>query len=303
MQPPPLREPPKAPLPDPLAQPQWYAELWVRYPLGQSPLPTHHGLLFKAKADFWAILNDASLLTFSHHRPPSKLSVVQTLEFYNRLIAWRQNLPEPLTPKKIVLPHQLKLHMHYNHVLIDLVTPILDYNGSVGPQLSQTPRDIYIDAVTHFETVVRLYYLRHGFEGTDLFLLHFLGLLNHITMNAIETSAGSSFLEARRSTLLLLTKGIHDQSHVHFIARAILRYQINLMRLEDVDLLRQFVEIEEDQVIYGPLEQAVHSDWPVYQVGFEARDEQKRQGKTLSGALASLTMEPSMSPTPSRSPA
>jgi hypothetical protein len=277
--------------------------MWVRYPLSQSPLPTHHGLLFKAKADFWAIVNDASLLTFSHHGPPSKLPVNQTLEFYNRLRVWGQGLPEPLTPKKIVLPHQLKLHMHYNHILIDLVTPIVGYTGSAGPQLCQTPRDIYIDAVTHFETLVRLYYLRHGFEGTDMFLFHFLGLLNHITMSAIETSTGSSFLEARRSTLLLLTKGIHNQSHVHFFARAILRYQVSLMRLEDVELLRQFVEIEEDQVIYGPLEQTVHSDWPVYDLGFEARDEHMRQGRTLSRVLASLTLEPSMSPASSRSPA
>jgi hypothetical protein len=303
LQPPPLREPPQLPLPDPLEQPQWYAEMWVRYPLSQSPLPTHHGLLFKAKADFWAIVNDVSFLTLSHHRPPSKLPVNQTLEFYNRLRAWGQNLPEPLTPKKIVLPHQLKLHMYYNHVLIDLVAPILGYTGSVGPQLCQTPRDIYIDAVSHLETVIRLYYLRHGFEGTDIFLLHFLGFLNHITMNAIETSAGSSFLEARRSTLLLLTKGLHDQSHAHFLARAILRYQVSQMRLEDVELLRQFVEIEEDNVIYGPLEQAVHSDWPVYEVGFEARDEHMRQGRTLAKALSSLTIEPSMPPTPSRSPA
>lgn len=275
----------------------------MRYPLSQSPLPTHHGLLFKAKADFWAIINDISLLIFSHHHPPSKLSVNQALEFYNRLRAWRQNLPEPLTPKKVVLPHQLKLHMHYNALLVDLVMPILGYSGNFGPQLNQTPRDIYVDAVTHLETLLRLYYLRHSFEATDAFLLHFLGLLSHITMNAIETSVGSSFLEARRSTLLLLTKGIHDQSRVHFVARAILRYQISLMQLDDVGLLRQFVEIEEDQVIYGPLEQTVYSNWPVYEIGFEARDEQRRQGKTLSKVLASLTLEPSISPTSSRSPA
>ncbi|KAK4155533.1 hypothetical protein C8A00DRAFT_13446 [Chaetomidium leptoderma] len=304
LQPPPTREPPKTPLPNPLEQPNWYGELWVRYPSSQSRLPTYHGLLFKAKADFWTILNEVSLLTFSRHRAPAKLSVNQILQFYNRLIAWQQNLPEPLTPRKIVLPHQLKLHLHYNHMLIDLVTPILDYNGSAGVfQLPQTPRDIYIEAVTHLETILRLYYLRHGFEAADSFLLHFLGLLNHVTMNAIETSTGSSFLEARRSTLVLLTKGIHDQSRVHFVARAVLRLQLSLMRLEDVELLRQFVDIETDQVTYGPQEQAIHSDWPVYEVGLEARDQQRRQGRTLASSLASLSLlESSTLPTPSRSP-
>jgi hypothetical protein len=286
-----------------LEHPQWYGELWVRYPLSQTRLPAYHGLLFKAITEFWTIINDISSRTFVRHRLPAKLSVNQIFQFYDRLTAWHNNLPEPLTPKKIVLPDQLKLHMHYNHMLIDLVTPILDYTGSPGAHLPKMPRDIYNEALTHFETLIRLYYLRHGFEGTDNFLTHFLGYFSTFTMNAIETSAGSSFLEARRSTLLLLTKGLHDQCQVHYVARAILRLQVGLMRPQDVDLLRQFVDIETDQVIYGPLEQAVHTDWPAYAIGLESKGEQLRQGKTLATCLASLSLEPGTSPTPTRSSA
>jgi hypothetical protein len=294
VQQPPVTEPPKIPLPDPLEQPKWYGELWVRYPLSQSLFPTYHGLLFKAKADFWTIINEISSLTFSPHRATSKLTVSEIFQFYQRLKAWLHNLPEPLSPAKIVLPHQLKMHMHYHHMIIDLVTPILDYAGTGSPGLSPTftPRDIYVEAVINFETCMRIYYLRHGFEATDSFLLHFLGLLNHINMNAIETSIGSSFLESRRSTLLLLTKGIHEQSLVHFVARAILRLQVSLMRPEDVDLLGRFVEIETDKVIYGPLEQAVHTNWPLYEVGFDAKAEQRKQGRMLANSLASLSLEP-----------
>ncbi|KAK4250765.1 hypothetical protein C7999DRAFT_11425 [Corynascus novoguineensis] len=301
LQPPPIKEPPKTPLPDPLEQPHWYGEQWVRYPLSQSPLPTHHGHLFKAIADFWTIINDISSATFSPNCSPIKLPAHQRYEFYNRLQAWHRNLPEPLTPRKIVLPHQLKLHMHYNHMLIDLVTPIIDHTGISGVHFPQTARDIYNEAVTHLETLLRLYYLRHGFEASDTFLLHFLGYLNHITMSAIETSAGSSFLEARRSTLLLLTKGIHDQARNHFVARAILRLQVGLMRPEDVELLRHHVDIEAEQLIYGPLEQAVHTGWPTYAVGLETKAEQLRQGKTLATYLETLSLESNSSPTPARS--
>ncbi|KAK3301063.1 uncharacterized protein B0H64DRAFT_382525 [Chaetomium fimeti] len=302
LKPPPISKPPETPLPDPSERPQWYGELWVRYPLSQSRLPTYHGYLFKALSEFWTIMNEVSTLTFSRQGPSTKLSVDQIFRFYYRLRAWQHNLPEPLTPKKIVLPHQLKLHMYYNHMLIDLVTPILDYTGSPEMPLAHTPRDIYNEAVNHFETVVRLYYLRHGFEATDSFLLHFLGFLNHITMNAIETSAGSSFLEARRSTMLLLTKGIHDQSRVHFVAAAVLRLQVGLMRPEDVDLLKQFVDIESDQLIFGPLKQTVHTAWPVYSIGLETKAEQLMQGKTLATCLAKMTLESeSKSPSPPRS--
>lgn len=274
----------------------------MRYPLTQSPVPTHHGLLFKAKADFWTIVNEFSLLTFSHHRSPSKLSVNQVFAFYNRLRAWLHGLPEPLTPKNVVLPAQLKLHMQYNHILIDLFTPILCYTGSDGVQLAKTPHDIYSEAITHLETLLRLYYLRHGFEAFDSFLLHYLGFLNHITMSAVDKSTGSSFLESRRSTLLLLTKGIHDQSRIVFVATAILRLQVRLLRPEDVELLKRFVEIETDEIISRPLEQAVHTDWPVYEVGLEAKADLFKQGRTLASSLASLSLESSTTPSPTRSP-
>jgi hypothetical protein len=102
--------------------------------------------------------------------------------------------------------------------------------------------------------------------------------------------------------LLLIAKGIHDQCRVNYIARAIFRYQVSLMRPEDVDLLRQFVELESDGLINGPLEQAVHTDWPVYEVGLEAKAEMRRQGRTLASGLASLSLTSSPLPTPSRSP-
>jgi hypothetical protein len=270
--------------------------------MSQSLWPTFHGLLFKAKAEFWSIVNEIALLSFSRRRSPARLPVDQILRFYNRLSTWLHNLPEPLTPKQAVLPQHLKLHMHYNNVVFDLVTPILGHGAIAVGQSRQTPRDIYMEAVTNFETVIRLYYLRHSFEAADSFLLHFLGLLNHMTMTAIETSKGSSFLESRRSTLLLLSKGIHDQSRSFFVASAILRLQLSAMRPEDVGLLRQFVKLEEDQLMLGSLEQALHTNWPVYEIGLEAKAVMREQGRMLANSLASLTLQPSNPPTPSHSP-
>ncbi|GAB1311051.1 Nitrogen assimilation transcription factor [Madurella fahalii] len=302
LNPPCIKEPPKTPLPDPMDQPQWYGELWIKYPLNPTRLPTYHGLLFKAKADYWTIITEFLLLTLSRPRATARLPVHQIFGFYNRFRAWLHGLPEPLTPRKIVLPHQLKLHMHYHIIMIDLFSPIMDCNGSEGFRLCRMPRDLYIEAVTHFETLLRLYYLRHGFEACDSFLIHFLGTLNHLSMNAIVSGADSAYLESRRSTIMLTTKGIYDQGRCHFIARAVLRLQVSLMPPEEVALLRRHVEMEEEQLIYGPLEQAVCSDWPVYEIGLEAKAEQWRQGRKFSSSLASLSVGPGTSPAPTRSP-
>lgn len=269
----------------------------------QSRLPTYHGLLFKAKADFWTIITEFLLLTLPHHRATTRLPVHQAFSFYDRLRAWLEGLPEPLTPKKIVLPHQLKLHMHYHILVMDFFSPFLDYNGTDGMRLGRTPRELYFEAVTNYETLIRLYYLRHGFEACDSFLIHFLGTLNHLSMNAIESCGNSVYLESHRSTVVLLTKGIYDQSRSHFVARAVLRLQVSLMRPEDFELLRRYVEIDESQLIYGPLEQTVYSDWPVYGTGLEAKAEQWRQGRTWSNSLESLSLGPSTPPLPTRSPA
>jgi hypothetical protein len=279
-------------------QPQWYGELWIKYPLGQSRLPTYHGLVFKAQADFWTIITEFLLLTFSRPRSIARLSLAQIFGFYNRLQAWLHNLPEPLTPRKIVLPHQLKLHMHYQSMLVDIFTPILeDTEADKMLRLGKTPRDIYIEALTHLETLMRLYYLRHGFEGFDSFLIHFLGTLNYMTMTGIESEADPAYREFRRSTMILLLKGIHDQGQAHFVARAVLRLQASYMRREDVELLKRYVEINEGHLIYGPLEQAFCSDWPTYGIGLEAKAERLRQGISLSSTMASLCLGPSTSPT------
>lgn len=303
LKPPCIKEPPKTPLPDPMEQPQWYGELWVMYPLNQSPLPTYHGLLFKAKADYWTIITEFLLLSLSRPRATARLPVHKILGFYNRLRAWLHGLPEPLTPKKIVLPHQLKLHMHYYIIMIDLFSPSMDHDGSDGARLGRMPHDVYFESVTRLETLLRLYYLRHGFEAFDSFLIHFLGTLNHLSMNAIESNADHAYLEPHRSTVVLITKGIYDQGQCHFTARAVLRLQVSLMRPEDVELLRRHVEMEEEQLMYGPLEQAVCSDWPVYEIGLEAKAEQWRKGKKFSSSLASLSLGPNTSPAPTRSPA
>ncbi|KAH6619763.1 hypothetical protein B0J18DRAFT_451092 [Chaetomium sp. MPI-SDFR-AT-0129] len=301
LQAPPIQTPPQTPLPDPQEQPQWYGELWVRYPMSDARFPTYHGLLFKAIADLWVIVNEILVATFSRPHAYAKLPETQILDFLARLRAWFHNLPEPLTPRKIVMPHQLKLHMHYNQMLADLVTPILDYTGPPGmPPMTYTPQDVYHEAINHLETLLRLYYLRHGYDAHDSLLLHFLGFLNHITMHAVETSQGSSFLAARRSTLLLMIKGIHDQSRSSYVARTVLRLQIGQMRPEDVELLRQFVELDPDQVVYGPLEQTMLTDWPTYMVGLENKADQLRQGKTLATTLettmASLSLASSAEP-------
>ncbi|KAA8632821.1 hypothetical protein SMACR_02850 [Sordaria macrospora] len=292
-----MRHPPQVPLPDPIENPQWYGEIWVKYPGSQSRFPTHLGFMFKAKAQLWTIMNDLSLLSFRDGGLPLKMSSSQVLEFYNRLVNWLHQLPEPLSPRKIVTPHQMKLHMHFYFILINMLRPIVtsEWRNGIPPGKTIppcTPHDAYLNATILFETLIRIYYLRHGFEALDSFLMQFLGALAYMTIDAIAQNPSAPHVETLRSTALLATKGMWEQAQSLYVARAVLRLLASAMRPEDVQLLKKFANVEAETDIYAaPLEQPVQSDWPTYVVRLDQNPDTVRLGKTLSSKLERLSLD------------
>lgn len=299
-----MRDPPESTLPDPVEKPEWYGEGWVRYPLTPQPrLSTHHPLFFKAKTDLYLIVNEYSLLAYGRPNPQQPLAPRLVLWFYNRLVAWFTGLPEPLSPRRIVMPHQIMLHMHYNLVLTAILKPIRsqDWGENTQALTDKSPYQAYVDAVIRYETTIRLYYLRHGFEGFDSFLVNFLGSLGQMAIDAIEENKDPSTLGSLVSTVLLAAKGLHDQGCSHYVATAVLRLQVSLMRPQDVELLKRFVKIEADEELNGPLKQPVQSDWPAYGAVYEESSDSQKPRNSLTSRLESLSLEPMGSPTPSGS--
>jgi hypothetical protein len=118
---------------------------------------------------------------------------------------------------------------------------------------------------------VRLYYLRHGFEAMDLFIVIPLMLAGIKALDAIDavhntkypdTSAES--LETLRSTVMLVAKGLAGQRRNHYLAEALFRVIRGRMRKEEVALLKESIDRDEDvgderKVLMKP----VRSHWPV----------------------------------------
>ncbi|KAK3330184.1 hypothetical protein B0H66DRAFT_48791 [Apodospora peruviana] len=277
--PPLIKEPPETPLPDPIAYPDWYGgELWVKYPLSRSRSPTHHGLTIKAKTELLTICIELASVAFEDSESHAGLPMDTIIGFYDRLVEWQANLPEPLTPRKIAMPHHMKLHMYYNSIMINLLQPIMMRDWSDGARSDRarprkSPRDAYLDAKMFLETTIRLYYLRHGFEATDPFMLQFLISLTQLTIDTINADRHSPTVDESRATLLLTTKGLYDQGRSLYVVRAILCIQIGLMLPEDVERLRHFAKIEAGKEIYAPLVQPIHSDWVPYTVGHDENAE------------------------------
>jgi hypothetical protein len=71
--------------------------------------PVDYCYLFKANSDFCVILNRVSLKFFGEGGNSAQSSRKTVAGFVGDLTAWYFSLPDPLTPKRIVFPSQIKL--------------------------------------------------------------------------------------------------------------------------------------------------------------------------------------------------
>ncbi|KAK8023274.1 Nitrogen assimilation transcription factor nit-4 [Apiospora marii] len=262
MIPPLLKEPPHDPLPDPAKDAQWYGEIWVKYPSSQVLTPTYFGYGFKAKCDFRLLMNEFCHAAYSTGSGGS-VGLDEANKLRKRLVAWYDGLSRPLLPENIVFPSQLQLHMYYHNLLLSIYEPLLDAKTTKSP----SPHAVVADATRYLQTLIRLYYLRHGFESMDLFLVVPLVHAGFHCIDDIHTHGDRlppERLEVLRSTLILIAKGLHSQRSNHYLAEALFRVVRGRMRLQEASLLKttlHFDEGEDDRK--SAMVQAVRSHWPV----------------------------------------
>ncbi|KAJ4244801.1 hypothetical protein NW762_014379 [Fusarium torreyae] len=252
-----IKKPPNWPLPDPSEDPSWYGEVWVKYPLNHGLSPSYFGQVIRARSRFRIIMNEFCEAAYSEN---SKIDLNQAYEFRQRLRGWYDSLPEPLTPKRIALPGHLQLHMYYHHLLLTIFEPLLDANTKQEP----SPQRVAADAKKHLQTLVRLYYLRHGFEAMDLFIVIPLMLTGYDCLDAIQEKMPEAELETLRSTLILVAHGLYHQRRNHYLAQALFRVIRGKMRPQEVSLLKSSMALDKDEIdAESEMAISVRSHWPV----------------------------------------
>ncbi|KAI9656021.1 MAG: hypothetical protein M1821_005082 [Bathelium mastoideum] len=138
--------------------------------------------------------------------------------------------------------------------------PLLETKSSQGP----APQHVVADAKKHLQTLVRLYYLRHGFEAMDLFIVVPLMVAGSDAIDAIHEQTNADDLETLRSTLILVAKGLYDQRRNHYLAEALYRVVRGRMRPRESELLKDAMSPDEQELEEKrEMVQAVRSSWPV----------------------------------------
>jgi len=133
------------------------------------------------------------------------------------------------------------LSMNYQTSWINLHEPFRADNSLDG----HITGALAAEANAHLETLIRLYFLRHGFESFDPFLIHPLNVLGFSTINKINANPFSLDIDATRSTIVLAAKGMYDQGQSHYIGYVTLRFLKSSMRPEDMLLLDQVAAVQD----------------------------------------------------------
>ncbi|KAG7425123.1 Nitrogen assimilation transcription factor nirA [Fusarium oxysporum f. sp. raphani] len=240
-----LRTPPQSPLPDPDRDPDWYSEIWLKYPSTSVLVPMQYRYTFKAKVEFSLVLNTAMLQAYTSE---SDNQVVRSgtgriIETVEKLEAWYRTLPGPLLPSNIVFPSQLKLHGS---------PPLLLDQDELQKSLAKYR--------AYFETILRIHYLRHSFEYGNMMLTRFLAMLAFLALTKLDflMARDSSELEvssmdvgdtdprAAKTTLLIAQKGLSDQGRGYYLPKRVLQDVLSRMTPSDANVLQSFITIQQE---------------------------------------------------------
>jgi hypothetical protein len=156
-------------------------------------------------------------------------------------------------------------------MILSIYEPLL----GVATDQDPSPRQLVAGARKHLETLVRLYYLRHGYEAMDAFISIPLMRAGFRALDIIDgdPDVSDAALETLRATLMLVAKGLACQRRNFYLAEALFRVVRGRMRPAEAALLKESIDLDDEEGEEKKvLMQAVRSHWPVSVVRKEDLD-------------------------------
>ncbi|KAH6683674.1 hypothetical protein F5X68DRAFT_171888 [Plectosphaerella plurivora] len=250
-----IKSPPAVPMPDPTEDPSWYGEVWVKYPLAQTLSRVFMAHMFRERCRLRTILAAASKALFE----PGAALTPELAGYYAHLLdAWYHQLPECLRPRWIVHPTHFQLHIEFHHAKMTLYQPLLQQSP-----VDTLPLTVVQHSTKSVETLLRVYYLRHGFDALFSILIQPLTIIAFACLDRLKGETSQEERETLRSTLFLVTKGFVDQGKSHYLGQTIFRLIKSQMQPEEAALMKGIASItEDDEAGQSGRQQAIHSLWP-----------------------------------------
>ncbi|KAH7394487.1 hypothetical protein BKA66DRAFT_509750 [Pyrenochaeta sp. MPI-SDFR-AT-0127] len=225
-----VKNPPDFPFPDPSVDPSC-SEI----------TPLQLGSISKARFGLRMIMSEIAEAKFGPSTQQD-LSDEQLLNFIARLETWMNDLPSSLQPRNISLPCQLNFHAEYHMTLYSLVQSKADSQAASGGPVAlfggRSACQIQTDAYIRFETLMRLWCLRHSFSSFDIWVALFLTFLGNLAVQSLNHDHNSktpaiTTTEVFRSTIVLCINGLNSQSYCVYVGALLSQSLVEQLRPDD----------------------------------------------------------------------
>ncbi|CAN9445111.1 unnamed protein product [Alternaria alternata] len=277
MKPPLSRIPPEDGLPDYRDAQNFFGEIWIKYPLATHLVPIYLGQTFLALIKLRYIMNDIAGKALPEGDGQNDLDLQQASRYHAMLVQWFHDLPEPLQSHNIAMPTQLLLHMQFHNLVTMTFQPFLQHEtssnqphdgGAFEIDAGFSPARLYAASKASLQTLLHMFYHRHGFEAYYVFLLQIFVQLGFDSIERLRTPEARqehfpAKMKATRATLILCAKGLHDQGRNFFLSELVFRILRDKMDPVDVKLLKDWARIEDENRREKLMLEHVHSEYPV----------------------------------------
>ncbi|KAJ4117481.1 hypothetical protein NW768_010844 [Fusarium equiseti] len=280
--PPLFQKPPEMDLQDPHASPSFYPEIHVRYPESGSR-PISFPDTFVQTVKFRVIMNDLANDRFGGGKNRA-ITLERAAAYYRRLCQWFEDLPGCLKPDRIVLPSHLDLHIHFQYIIMLLLEPFIASekdNPSITllDGMTKPVRAIVHEATIRFETLVRVYYLRHSFSTYAPVMIQFLSILGFLSARKAAASAGTT--SDFQSSLILATMGLENQAQQAYIANAMFRVLFSKIPPGMADVTSQYCSLNSTRGVTEIQPAYVKSAYPIHMVSINADADEQRLNRLI----------------------
>jgi len=153
------------------------------------------------------------------------------------------------------------------------LSPVENDGSPLSSQQREAAKDITNQAIAQLEVLLRIYYLRHGFDSYDSMLLVHLVHLGNVTLarlarresNQSYTVNSQDTLESLRSTLILCLKGLYDQSKMFYLSGVVLGVMKNRLSDESREIVGQYITLTDSNADPEPTDRShkITSDYVI----------------------------------------
>ncbi|PMB70555.1 Nitrogen assimilation transcription factor nirA [Beauveria bassiana] len=249
------------------------------------PRPRHQSGMFKF--DIWCILRPVAEELFNKEEKSDPATCRQTYtRAFEKMMSLYSALPPHLSPMQVVFPLHMGIHTWYHNIMSGICQLLISKLGdSTVSSLRLAAEAQLVHSKICFETILRLYYLRNGYDGGNMLLLHCLAVLSFNALAERQSPGTVTDLasqEDKRNTLILAAKGLHDQGKNYFMSATISRVLQSQMAPEDLDIVSQYCTSHSEQpTVQQARAEHVKAQYPLNIVNMSDVPEEQRLGNMI----------------------